>query len=277
MIGKAHKRNWLSYVILILISVFALFPFYIMLKSSLEPVQRIVSTEFHLFPDNWFYFENYKTVLGKYPLGKWFMNSVIVSGVVVAGNLLFDTLAAYALTRLEFKGRNAVFLIILSTLIIPSEVIVVPLYLLMVQLDWVNTYQALIVPLLISPFGIFLLRQNFMSIPKELDEAAMIDGCSRIGILFRIILPNSFAALGTLAVIKFMWTWGDFMWPSLVINHESMRTLPVGIAMFQTDAATIPWDLIITGSVIAVVPVIVLFLFLQKYFIKGMTDGAVKG
>lgn len=274
---SSKKSNALSYVILILISVFSLFPFYIMLKSSLEPVLRIVSTDFHLFPDNWLYFENYKTVLSKYPVGQWFMNSVIVSGVVIAGNLLFDTLAAYALTRLEFKGREAIFGIILSTLIIPAQVIVVPLYLLMVQFDWVNSYQALFMPLLISPFGIFLLRQNFMTIPKELDEAAMIDGCSRIGILFRIILPNSLSALATLAVIKFMWTWGDFMWPSLVTNHEDMRTLPVGIAMFQTDAATIPWDLIITGSVIAVAPVIILFLFLQRFFIKGMTDGAVKG
>ncbi|MFX3635845.1 MAG: carbohydrate ABC transporter permease [Candidatus Pristimantibacillus sp.] len=274
---SSKKSSMVSYIILIVISVFSLFPFYMMLKSSLEPALRIVSTDFHLFPDNWLYFDNYKTVLSKYPIGQWFMNSVIVSAVVIAGNLLFDTLAAYALTRLEFKGREAVFGIILSTLIIPAQVIVVPLYLLMVQFDWVNTYQALFMPLLISPFGIFLLRQNFMTIPKELDEAAMIDGCSRIGILFRIILPNSLSALATLAVIKFMWTWGDFMWPSLVTNHEDMRTLPVGIAMFQTDAATIPWDLIITGSVIAVAPVIILFLFLQRFFIKGMTDGAVKG
>lgn len=274
---SANTSNWLSYVILIIISLFSLFPFYIMLKSSLEPAIRIQSTDFHLFPDNWFYFDNYKTVLSKYPVGRWFLNSVLVSGVVIIGNLLFDTLAAYALTRLKFKGREAVFFVILSTLIVPAQVIVVPLYLLMVQFGWVNTYQAMFMPLLISPFGIFLLRQNFMSIPKELDEAAMIDGCSRIGILFRIIIPNSFAALGTLSVIKFMWTWGDFMWPSLVTNHESMRTLPVGIASFQSDAATIPWDLIITGSVIAVAPVIVMFLFLQRYFIKGMTDGAVKG
>lgn len=274
---SANTSNWLSYVILIIISLFSLFPFYIMLKSSLEPAIRIQSTDFHLFPDNWFYFDNYKTVLSKYPIGRWFLNSVLVSGVVIIGNLLFDTLAAYALTRLKFKGREAVFFVILSTLIVPAQVIVVPLYLLMVQFGWVNTYQAMFMPLLISPFGIFLLRQNFMSIPKELDEAAMIDGCSRIGILFRIIIPNSFAALGTLSVIKFMWTWGDFMWPSLVTNHESMRTLPVGIASFQSDAATIPWDLIITGSVIVVAPVIVMFLFLQRYFIKGMTDGAVKG
>jgi ABC-type glycerol-3-phosphate transport system permease component len=274
---RLQQFPFLSYLVLIFIAIFAILPFYIMVKSSLEPFARIVSTEFHWFPDNWFYFDNYTTVFSKYPIDRWFWNSTLVCTIVIAGNLIFDTLAAYALTRLQFRGRDAIFLTILSTLIIPAQVIVVPLYLLMVQFGWVNSYQALFMPLLISPFGIFLLRQTFMGIPKDLDEAAMIDGSSRLGILFRIIIPNSLTGLGTLAVIKFMWTWGDFMWPSLVTNHASMRTLPVGIAMFQTDAATIPWDLIITGSVIAVTPILILFIFLQKFFVRGLTDGAVKG
>lgn len=274
---KRSKANvWLSYVLLVLISLFALFPFYIMLKSSLEPLRRILG-KFHLFPESWLFFQNYITVFEQYPIERWFLNSVFVCTIVIAGNILFDTLAAYALTRLRFRGREAVFLTIISTLIIPAQVIVVPLYLLMVQLNWVDSYQALFMPLLISPFGIFLLRQNFLGVPKDLDESAMIDGCTRMGVLFKIVVPNTLPALGTLAVIKFMWTWGDFMWPSLVIHSEERMTLPVGIASFQTDAATIPWDLIITASVIAVLPVVILFFLLQKFFVRGLTEGAVKG
>jgi ABC-type glycerol-3-phosphate transport system permease component len=264
-------------VLVILFIAFAFFPFYMMLKNSLEPYVKIVSLDFHFLPSSGLYLDNYIHIFQSYPLMRWLGNSLLISVTAIIANIVFDTAAAFALSRLQFKGRNVMFLLILSTLIIPIHVIIVPLYMLIVNLGWLNSYWGLIVPMIISPFGIFLLRQSFVQIPKELDEAALIDGTSRLGVLYRIILPNSLPAIGTLVVIKFMWIWGDYMWPSLIIQNEKLRTLPVGIASFQNSGGTMAWDMVITGSVIAVVPIIVMFVYLQKYFITGLTEGAVKG
>ncbi|MEK3723878.1 carbohydrate ABC transporter permease [Paenibacillus sp. FSL H8-0034] len=272
-----HALKMMQIALVLLFIIFAFFPFYMMLKNSLEPYAKIVSLDFHFLPGSGFYFENYLHIFSHYPVIRWLGNSLLVSGTAIAANLVFDTAAAFALSRLQFKGRSVMFLLILSTLIIPIHVIIVPLYMLIVNMGWLNTYWGLIVPVMISPFGIFLLRQSFVQIPKELDEAALIDGTSRLGVLYRIILPNSLPALGTLVVIKFMWIWGDYMWPSLIIQNEKLRTLPVGIASFQNSGGTMAWDMVITGSVIAVVPIIIMFVYLQKYFISGLTEGAVKG
>lgn len=270
------RSNLKSYLILLPITLFAIFPFYIMLKSSLEPLNDILS-RFHLIPNNWLYFENYKLVFQEYPIFRWFLNSSFLALIAVLGNIIFCPLVAYALARINFKGRNFIFLCVLATLIIPVQVLAVPLYLMMSKLGLNNTYLAVLLPDLVSPFGIFLLRQAFLAIPKELEEAALMDGTSRMGILFRIILPNTLPSLATVASLKFMWVWGDFMWPSLILNTEEMKTLPVGIASFQTASALVPWDLVISASVVAVVPIIVIFFMFQKYFVRGLTDGAVKG
>jgi ABC-type glycerol-3-phosphate transport system permease component len=147
----------------------------------------------------------------------------------------------------------------------------------MVNLEWVDNYWGLIVPNLISPFGIFFLRQSFLMIPKELDEAAIVDGAGRMRIMRSIILPNSLSAIGTMTIIKFMWVWGDYIWPSLVIKSEELRTLPVGIALLESASGTIPWDMVMPASTISVIPIIVLFLYFQRYFVKGLTEGALKG
>lgn len=275
-----NERRWgirtLRFLALLLLTAFALLPFYVMVKSSFEPYASIVSVQLKLVPDT-LYTDNYAQLFTKHPVLRWAWNSIFVSVVVIAGNLVFDTAAAYALSRLQFPGRKLLFLAVLATLIVPIQVILVPLYMMMTTLRWLNTYWALIVPMLISPFGIFLLRQNFMNLPKEMDEAALIDGTSRLGILWRIVVPNSLPALGTLTVIKFMWVWGDYLWPALVAQKEAMRTLPVGIASFQYPGGTMAWDLVMAGAVIAVVPIVLMFLYLQKYFVQGLTEGAVKG
>ncbi|WP_158737030.1 carbohydrate ABC transporter permease [Alteribacillus sp. YIM 98480] len=277
---KSRKRlnisSYIAYLIIIPITLFAIFPFYIMVKSSLEPLDQIISS-FNFFPENWFYFENYKKVFSEYPMARWFFNSTLVATMVVIGNIIFCPLVAYALARLKFRGRNLLFFLVLATLVIPIQVLVVPLYLMMAPLGLQNTYAAVIMPLLVSPFGVFLLRQAFLSVPKELEEAAIIDGCGRLRILFSVILPNTLPTLCTVAAINFMWTWGDFMWPSLVLTDEHMKTLPLGIASFQTTSSLVPWDLVISASVVAVSPIIILFLLLQKFFVKGLTEGSVKG
>ena len=277
--NNAGKKNILTLALLllyVLIALFALMPFGIMLKSSLEPYSSIVSLDFHFLP-NPFTIENYIEVMTQYELPRWFLNSVVVAVVAILLNLVVDTLSAYALQRLEYPGKKLMNVLVISAQIIPVQVTVVPLYLMMVKLDWIDTYKGLILPVAISPFIIFFLRQSFMQIPKALDEAAIIDGCSRISVLWQIILPNSIPALGTSVVLKFMWVWGDYMWPSLVTKNNAMRTLPVGIATFQRAGGTIPWELVMPSAVLSSIPIVLLFLFLQKYFITGLTEGAIKG
>ncbi|WP_329324652.1 carbohydrate ABC transporter permease [Streptomyces luteogriseus] len=259
---------------LTVISIFAGLPVVWMVLTSLQPMEDLMGTEASFLPDA-VSLDAYREVLSRFPFWQWFANSVIVSGAVVAGNLVFDTLAAYGLSRIRFKGRQAVLTLILATLMIPTQVILVPLYLVMRDLDWIDTYWALIIPFLASPTGIFLLRQHFITLPAQLDEAAAMDGAGRIRTLVSILLPNSWAALGTVAVLKFMWTWGEFAWPSLVTNNELLRTLPVGLARFQNQFAP-RWDLLMAGSVMAAIPVVLCFVLLQRFFVRGLTGGAVK-
>jgi len=247
-----------------------------MIKNSLEPYENIVSFNFHLLPEN-FTFNNYKEMFINHNLLRWLGNSFIVSILGVVGSLTIDSLAAFALSRLKFFGRDFVFNIILMTLMIPIQVIMVPLYLLMIKFGWLNTYSGLILPIMASPFVIFLLRQNFLQIPRELDEASLVDGANYFQIYIKIIIPNSWAAIITSLVIKFMWIWGDYLWASLVIKKDLMRTLPVGIAMLQTPTGTMSWDLLTATAVIAVIPILVMFIYLQKFFVRGLSEGAVKG
>lgn len=274
-----HKKRllYLAQVLIILLAcIFSLFPFLIMLKSSFEPYTSIVSLDFHLLPES-AGLDNYVTVCREYPIIRWFLNSALVAVAAIILNMVVDVFAAYTLARIEYPGKKITSMLVLCAQIVPTQVIVVPLYLMMVKWGWVDTYRGLILPVAISPFIIFFLKQSFMQIPRALDEAAMIDGCSRVGVLFRVIIPNSLPALGTSVVLKFMWIWGDYMWPSLVSKSTEMRTLPVAIATFQRAGGTYPWELIMPAAVLSAIPIVLLFLFLQKYFIAGLTDGAVKG
>lgn len=266
----------LRVLLIAVMAVFALLPFYIMLKSSFEPYNQIVSVHLNWLPTrlDWY---NYVQLFSHHPMLRWLFNSLFVAVSTVLGSLIIDSLAAFSLTRLQYKGRNIFFVMILASLIVPIHVIIVPLYVLMRDFGWLDSYYALIIPMMASPFGIFLLRQHFIQLPKELDEAALLDGTSRFGILWKIVIPNSLAAIGTITVIKFMWTWGDYMWPALVSNTDKAKTMPVGIASFQYPGGTMAWDLVMSGSVIAVIPIVVIFLYFQKYFVKGLTEGAIKG
>jgi len=258
------------------IVVFAGAPFVWMVLASLQPLPNLLGAQMDVFAFGDASLENYVRIVTEKGYLQWFVNSMLVCTVVVAANLVFDSLLAYPLARMRFAGQKVVLLLVIAAIMIPAQVILVPLYVQMRDLGWLDSYAALIAPYIVSPTGIFLLRQTFASIPTELDEAAFIDGASRLRTLWSVLIPNSLAMYGTLAVLKFMWTWGEFAWPSLAINSAELRTIPVGLASLRSQFAT-QWDLLMAGSVLAILPVLLLFAFLQRYFVAGLTSGAVKG
>ncbi len=220
--------------------------------------------------------QNYTDVLQRAPFARWFLNTLVVTVVVVAGNLLFCSLAGYAFARIKFFGRDVVFILVLATLMIPFQVIMIPTFLIVRKLGLIDTLGALIVPNLAGAFGIFLLRQFFRSLPIELEEAARIDGASRLGVLFKIVLPLSGPVLATVAVITFLWTWNDFLWPLVTIYNPDNMTLQLGLTTFQGAHQT-NTHLLMAANVMSVLPVLFLFFVAQRFFIRGIATSGLKG
>lgn len=220
--------------------------------------------------------QNYQEVLQLSPFPRWFLNTLIVTVLVVVANLLTCSLAGYAFARLRFFGRDAVFLLVLATLMIPFQVVMIPTFLIVRKLGLIDTLWALVVPNLTGAFGVFLLRQFFKTLPIELEEAARIDGASRLGILFKIVLPLSGPVLATLAVVTFMWTWNDFLWPLVTIYSERNMTLQLGLLTFQGAHKT-NTNLLMAANVMSMLPVLGLFFVAQRYFIRGIATTGLKG
>jgi len=220
---------------------------------------------------------NYATALNSLPFDRYFFNSLLVATSVTLLQLLTSSLAAYAFARLRFKGRDTIFFLYLIGLMIPFPVLLLPNFLMIRQLGWFDSYLALIVPPAFSAFSIFLLRQYYRGIPLDYDESARIDGASSLRIWWSILLPNSRPALAALAVFTFLGTWNDFLWPLVVTNSESMRTLPVGLSTFQGQF-TVRWELLMAGSVVALIPVLIVYFFAQNWIIKGLSvSSGLKG
>jgi multiple sugar transport system permease protein len=222
------------------------------------------------------HWQNYTDAIHAAPFGRFFVNSFLVTGACVLGNLVLCSLAGYAFARLRFFGRDVLFVILLATLMIPFQVVMIPIFLIMRHLGLVDSLGALILPNLVTPFGIFLMRQFFRTLPVELEEAARIDGCSRLGTLIRIVLPLSGPALATLAVIAFLWNWNDFLWPLVVIQSEHNMTLQLGLSTFQGAHST-AWTLLMAGNVLAVLPMLVAFLLAQRHFVNSIASAGIKG
>jgi multiple sugar transport system permease protein len=225
---------------------------------------------------NSLHLDGYRFVVQNALFPRWFLNSAIVSLTTVASNLLFCSLAGYAFARLRFRGSTLVLVLMLATLVVPFQLTMIPTFLVMKQLGLIDTLGALIVPSLVTPFGVFLLRQFFVSLPRELEEAAWIDGCGRLKILWRIVLPLARPALATVAVLTFLTSWNDLIWPLIAINSDHRYTLQLGLATFQGQHRT-QWSAVMAGNVITVLPVLIAFLFAQKTFIRSLTSSAVKG
>ncbi len=270
-------RKLVYYLILILIAASMLYPFFAMINLSFVPNGEI----FNQGGGKLFYtpltVENYLNVFEKVPLWKYFLNSLFVALVTTLGQVIFAALAGYAFARLKFKYRNAIFLLVLITMLVPPQVNIIPLFFLMRQFHWINTYQALILPGLFGGFGIFMMRQYFLGLPKDLEESAKIDGCSIFGTFFKIALPLALPAVATLAIFTFVSSWNSFMWPLIVTNTESMRTLPVGLAIFKGSFREITlWGDLLACSVICTIPVVGVFLLGKKYLINDIMQGGVK-
>lgn len=270
-------RKMAGYICLIFIAVSMLYPFFAMINLSLVPNGEIFNQGGKLFYSP-LTFDNYFGVFEKVPLWKYFANSLFVALVTTIGQVVFSALAGYAFARLNFKFRNGLFLLILITMLVPPQVNIIPLFFLMRQLNWINSYQALILPGLFGGFGIFMMRQYFLGLPKDLEESAKIDGCNLFSTFFKIVLPLALPVIATLAIFTFVTSWNSFMWPLIVTNSESMRTLPVGLAIFKGSFREITlWGDLLACSVICTIPVVVVFLLGKKYFINDIMQGAVKG
>lgn len=270
-------KTLLSYLLLILLALFLAAPFVWMILVSLHPSKAPIPSVDKILPDQ-AHWENYRLVLfnPELPVFRFFVNSVIVTCAVVFGQLFVTSLAAFGFSRLQFRGRDALFNLFLLSLMFAGPVMQLPVYLLVRSAGWLDTYWALIVPGLSSAFNVFLLRQFMLAIPKELDEAARLDGAGEFFIYRRLILPLSKTALATAGAFTFFAVWTDFFWPLLATNSVEMRTLEVGLSVFKNSYGGANWPLQMTAAVIVITPLLLVFLFTQRFFVKGITMGSIK-
>lgn len=268
-------KYFFLYSLLLVAAATMLVPFLWMLSTSLKTNQYVLSMPPVFFPKT-ITIESYQRLLELFPFGRMMFNSFVVAVLVTIGQVISGSMAAYVFARLEFRGRNAIFLIYLATLMIPSQVTIVPLFILMRYLGWINTYQAIISPMVFTAFGTFLLRQSFLSIPKDLEEAAFIDGATHWTVFWKIIMPVSKPALATLAVFAFMQAWNAYLWPLFVINDENIMTLPIGLSLLHGRYLT-EWNLVMAGAVTTVIPMLIIYLVAQEYFVKGVVTSGIKG
>jgi putative chitobiose transport system permease protein len=276
---KEQRPLWASALqlgALLLLALLMLVPLLWLVSTSLKgPAEDIFSTPPSLIPAQPS-LEAYGRLFADHPLGLYLFNSTVVSLLAVLGNLLFCSLAAYPLARMRFAGRGLVLALVVATILIPFQVVMIPLYLMMVQLGLRNTLWALIVPQAATAFGIFLLRQSFLGVPVELEEAARIDGCTPAGEWWNVMIPAARADLITLAMFVFIGTWSDFLWPLVILDDPRLYTLPLGLQQLASSFS-LDWRLVAAGSVVSILPVLVLFVLLQRYILPSASGDAVKG
>jgi len=263
------------HVVLMPLAAVILLPLAWMLVTSIETLAESRHFPPTIVPSG-IHWENYPNALDSAPFGRFFANSLVVTLASVAGNLVFCSLAGYAFARLRFFGRDVIFIVLLATLMVPFQVTMIPTFLIVQHLGLVNSLGAQIAPNLVTPFGIFLLRQFFRTLPIDLEEAARIDGCSRLGVLFRVVLPLSMPALATLGIVTFLWTWNDFLWPLIAISSTDQSTVQLGLASFQGAHQT-RWTLLMAGNVVALAPMLLVFVFAQRWFVQSIAATGVKG
>jgi putative chitobiose transport system permease protein len=261
---------------LLLLALMMLLPLIWLLSTSLKgPAENIFASPPSLVPSQPS-LQAYHRLFAANPMVTYLVNSIIVSSLAVLANLLFCSLAAYPLARLRFAGRGLVLALVVATILIPFQVVMIPLYLLMVQIGLRNSLWALILPQAATAFGIFLLRQSFLTVPVELEEAARIDGCSPLGEWWNIMMPAAKADLITLAMFVFIGTWGDFLWPLIIIDDPNLYTLPLGLQQLSSSFS-LDWRLVAAGAMVSILPVLLVFILLQRYILPSPTANAVKG
>lgn len=271
----ATMHRMISYTILSLFAVLTLLPLYWIAVSAFQPPSVVITFPPSLFPSppTWI---NFARLFTSSSILTWLANSFLVSTTITVSQVLLGTLAGYTLAKKVFPGRQLIFWSVISLMLVPGQLTIIPLYAMIIQLDWVNTYKALIVPALIGPFAIFLMKQFLQTLPSELMDSARIDGCSEWGVFVRIVLPMAKPGMGVLGIFTFMASWNDFLWPLIVTNRASMMTLQIGLNSLQNAFYT-DYGLLMAGAAVSAVPMIIVFLLFQPYFVKGVTFGAVKG
>ena len=301
MRSQSDRSRLVVFGLLLVLAASMLFPFYWMAITSLKGKADVFSTEPKLLPGRqlaervvddprWFFHSgtgNYSQLLawqrlvesGRGPRGfsRFVLNTVFFALAITLGQVITSSLAAFAFARLRFPGRKQVFFAYLATLMIPATVTMIPSYILLRELGWVNTYQAVILPSVFTAYGTFMLRQFFLTIPREIEDAARIDGCSPLGLYWRIALPLSTPALAALSIVAFVGSWRTFMWPLIVSSSEDLFNLPLGLTLFRGMYTDPDWPLLMAGSMVMTLPLILVFIAGQRYFVEGIRLGAVKG
>jgi multiple sugar transport system permease protein len=270
----SHLSLGLRYLLLVIAGATMIVPFLWMLATSLKPEGAVLTVPPELIPRQ-STLDNYRRVADTVPVLRMFGNSVLVTVLSVAGQLATSAFAAYAFSRMRWKGRDKLFLLYLATLMVPSQVTITPLFILMQKLGWIDTYQGLILPGITSAFGTFLLRQAMLSVPREYEEAAFLDGGNHWTVFSQIVLPMVRPALATLAVFATMASWNNFLWPLFVTSDERLMTLPVGLSLLH-GRYTSDWGMIMAGSVISVVPIVLVYLAAQRAFVNGVLMSGLK-
>ena len=272
------KRNLMSFVIYALLTVAALsmvIPYAWMLVTSIKPIDEIQTypPSFHVRHPTLAAYRELFTLL---PMARYLFNSLFIALVVTAANIFFCSLAGYAFAKHRFFGRDKLFLLLLGAIMIPYQVNLIPGFIIIKKLGWLSSFYALIVPKLALAFGVFLCRQYIMSVPNDLIDAAKIDGCSEFTIYRLVIFPLIKPVLATLAILTFLWQWGDFLWPLVIVHTSSMRTVPLALSVLNSTFGS-NFAMVMAGATIATLPILIIFLALQKYIIQGLTMTGLKG
>lgn len=269
---ELSPRQLLFSVIAISFATLMNLPFIWMVLTSLKPPNEVFTT---ILPSE-YRFSNYELAWNSVPMGRYILNSLFVALTHALSHTILGSITAFAFAKMRWRGRNIAFVLFLSAMMIPSEVTLIPNFITVTKLRWVDTYQALIAPTFSSIFAVFLLRQFFMTIPRDLDDAAVIDGCGKLRYLFQIVMPLSKPALLTVGLFSFLASWNELLWPLVVTNSENMRVVQVGIAAFQSRFG-IDYGLVMAGTTIVTLPIIILFFFVQRQFIEGISMSGLKG
>ncbi len=272
-VGRPRWQSGVVYVLLLLGGVAMVFPFIWMIATSLKPSNELYLP--YLLPQH-ASLDNYVKVFQRVPFARWYLNSLIVAILVTLSVAFFDSLTGYAFARYNFRGKNLMFVLILSTLMVPTEMLVIPWYILSTSLNWVDTYIGIMFPGLITAFGAFLMRQFMQGVPNELLDAGRIDGMGEFGLFWRIAMPLVRPALAALCIFTFLGNWNAFLWPVIITEKMEMRTLPVGLSFFSGEAGS-SWELIMAGAALATIPVFIVFIIFQRQIIKGIALTGLKG
>lgn len=276
MIERALLEKTAIYLVLIILAIIFTIPVFWMFSSSFKSLENTLTVSIKWLPEK-LHFENYTEIWGAEQFKTYFLNSLVVAITVTFATVFLASLTGYGLSKFDFPGRQVIFLFILSTMMVPFQVIAIPLYIIVRYFGWIDTYQGLIIPGALTGFGVFFMKQYIQTISNEFIDVARIDGCTEFGIFWRIILPLSKPALAALGILTFLGSWNNLLWPLIVIQSEGLKTLPLGLAKIMQSEYGVRYNVLMSGAAIASAPMIIAFLIFQRRITKGITLGGLKG